>query len=215
MLQGCLLSAKPRLLQSVPPSSAAASYRQRSSYGGCFGASPAPRRPGNTPAPSRAGSVCRCVQSGFGAASSGGRPIAVSVALRRRTGAADGLWLSRDQASPRPGPGIKRPRSMALAAHVFPKRPQSFPHNRGYLGSEISRVLERTEHYSVSDACSLRRGQLMPDLSTTPLPATILVACPTRAAGSEKARRCVLPRLCRTSWRNHGPFHHRHRCAYD
>src|SRR5690349_24850675 len=93
-----------------------------------------------------------------------------------------GLDRPMDQSSPPPGPGIKRPRSMALAAHVFPKRPQSFPHNRGYLGSEISRVPERTEHYSVSDACSLRRGQLMPDLSTTPLLATILVACPTLAS---------------------------------
>ena len=63
-----------------------------------------------------------------------------------------GLDRPMDQSSPRPGPGIKRPRSMAQAARVFPKRPPSFPHNRGYLGSEISAcVMHQT--FSVSDAC--------------------------------------------------------------
>jgi hypothetical protein len=76
MLRGCSSSLRQKPPRSVPPSSSAASWRQRSSCADCSLALPTSRRPVSAPEPSPAGSryPWRRVRSGGGSRVGAGRP---------------------------------------------------------------------------------------------------------------------------------------------
>ncbi len=76
MLRGCSSSLKQKPPRSVPPSSSAASWRQRSSCADCSLALPTSRRHVSAPEPSPAGSryQWRRVRSGGGSRVGAGRP---------------------------------------------------------------------------------------------------------------------------------------------
>jgi hypothetical protein len=145
MLQGCLSSAKPRLQLSVPSSSGAASYRRRSRATAAVSGHHQ-HRAGQGIRPHHRGLEADEFAAASSRASaqhpSGGSQPPVSIALRRRTGAADRVVAVSISASPTSGTRHQTTAEHALAARVFPKRPQ-IPHNRGCLTSETARMSAR------------------------------------------------------------------------